>query len=127
VGALEHVDRVHLHAADVFDEPTQARRGERARPRQRQMLPFEEERGDGVQRNGLQRARSSARRAASPLDDLRGVLAVMRHAGAVDETLGGLPGREVLLGEPGHRAQELAMRNIGLVQDVTGASRRCAP
>src|SRR5205814_2847979 len=63
VRAIEHVDRVELHAAHVLDESAKPRRGEWACPRPRQVLPLEEERGDGVQRNGSQRALPSAPRA----------------------------------------------------------------
>jgi hypothetical protein len=48
--ALEHVDRVHLEAADVLDEPYEAGGRERAASRPGQMLSLEEERGDRAQR-----------------------------------------------------------------------------
>jgi hypothetical protein len=57
MGALEHVDRVELHAADVLDEANQTPRAERMTARPRQMLALEEERPDGVQRDGFQRER----------------------------------------------------------------------
>ena len=55
MGAIEHVDRVELHAADVFDEANQTAGAERVTARPRQMLALEEERPDSVQRDGLQR------------------------------------------------------------------------
>src|SRR3989441_7756137 len=108
------------HATDVLDEPTQARRGERARPRPRQVLALEEERRDGAQRNGSQRVTPSARRAPSPLEDLGNVLAIMAGADAVDEAPRGLVRRERLVGESPHRAQQLAVRQLDLAQEVVG-------
>ncbi|HEY3097457.1 MAG TPA: hypothetical protein VGL14_01015 [Methylomirabilota bacterium] len=57
MGALEHVDRVELHATDVLDEANQTPGAERMMARPRQMLALEEERPDGVQRDRLQRDR----------------------------------------------------------------------
>jgi hypothetical protein len=51
VGAVEDVDRIEMQAADIFDEAREARRGERGRLGPREVLPLEEERGDGAQRN----------------------------------------------------------------------------
>jgi hypothetical protein len=55
--ALQHVNRVELHAASVLDEANQTPRAQRVTARPRQVLALEEERPDGVQRDGLQRER----------------------------------------------------------------------
>ena len=51
VGAIQHVDRVHLDAADVLREADDPGCGQRAAPRTREMLARQEQRGDGPQRH----------------------------------------------------------------------------
>jgi hypothetical protein len=50
VGAVEHVDRIHLQPAHVLDEAGQARGGERAGARPDQVLPLQEQGGDRSER-----------------------------------------------------------------------------
>src|SRR5437667_118945 len=52
VGAIEDVDGIQLEPADVFDEATEAPGGQRGRAGAAEVLPLEEERGDGAQRGG---------------------------------------------------------------------------
>src|SRR6266702_3259287 len=52
VRSLEDVDGVQLEPAHVFDEAAEAPGGERGRTGAGEVLPLEEERGDGAQRDG---------------------------------------------------------------------------
>jgi hypothetical protein len=48
MGSLHHVDRVELEPAHVLDEGDQGARGQPARPRAREVLSGQEERGGGA-------------------------------------------------------------------------------
>src|SRR5437867_10105413 len=79
VRSLEDVDGVQLKPAHVFDEAAEAPGGERGRAGAGEVLPLEEERGDGAQRDGATwhpmestTARAFLRASPRPLRQRRG-------------------------------------------------------
>ena len=116
MGTVEHVDRVELYAADILDEARETSGAERRTARPCQMLALEEQRPDGVQRDACQCAAPSAHRPGAPVGDLRGVLAIMRGADAVDQPTGSAAGHKLLVAELLHGRHEVAMRAIHLAE-----------